>query len=98
MKKLRPNLEESYHVKVNLFMIMISMPSSSKGLIQLTWSTTWCAIRPLFCRILKSVAPLALAIFFATGYVNKGAELARSFQGPWGLDPRKTPGTSKFAA
>lgn len=34
----------------------------------LTWSTTWCAIRPLFCRILKSSAPVAWAIFFATGY------------------------------
>ena len=52
---------------------------------ELTWSTTWCAIRPLFCRILKSVAPLALAIFFATGYVNKGVGLARSLKdlGGW---------------
>ena len=33
----------------------------------LTWSTTWWAIRPLFCRMLKSVAPEALAMLFATG-------------------------------
>lgn len=26
---------------------------------RLTWSTTWCAMRPLFCRMLKSPAPVA---------------------------------------
>jgi hypothetical protein len=28
-------------------------------------------MRPLFCRILKSVAPLAIASFFATGYMGE---------------------------
>jgi hypothetical protein len=52
-----------YSVSISLFLLGMDM-----GV--LTWSTTWCAMRPLFCRILKSVAPLARAIFFATGYIG----------------------------
>ena len=37
----------------------------------LTWGTTWCAILPLFCKTLKSSAPLSLASFFATGYCSE---------------------------
>lgn len=50
-------------------------------------------MRPLFCRILKSGAPLARAIFLATGYAKPIRLAGRSrtirrrvsFQGPWGL-------------
>lgn len=48
----------------------IPSPSFSFGfgiIWKCTWSTTWCAIGPLFCRILNCAAPVAWASFLATG-------------------------------
>jgi hypothetical protein len=63
----------TYDVEMDLFRIIelsVSLADVERKWVVHTWSTSWCARRPLFCKTLYSSAPVAIAIFFATGYLG----------------------------